>query len=684
MNVLKKALKVIDDFYGGSLEFEGVDDPVQEFLFHIQLFSHKDGTFKEDRKHILEVQLTLKALEDELKKPWNQERVCRKIGESTSSSATTSRPLDVKIGCKTSEDELKKSQNEERAGKKIGESRSLNCTASKNPTNLTTADDEIGCSNSEGKKRGAETMEAAELVVTPIATKRIKFARVTPKVDMLPTFKCNTCPKKFVWLKALRRHMKMQHGIDEADEALKDLKEVEDRVTCRLCKCKVSRDLLTRHLKTKHKIEKAGSKAIFRGFLTVNGVQWQPLWLDKNEEDPPKEIMVPIDDSGRITIYGVQFEVEEMETTELDGKEVGHGREKNKKAEDEEKEPADIEVMKSKKSTSAQLQPGTLNEKEKKKKAEDEEKEPGLADLENASSSALFVEATSLYDMEDALMNDNFHLSPTFNKTINRDSWFESRCKSRDTVIEPESDKAEDEVLNDNGNESEPLIVDGHKTATNAEEPAREQKEKDEEQNDKLVASPTYLDNGCKSTEQLDDTGNEVESGQEMDEDLVGGGDTVNGSEVETVEEKEVETVEEGEVETVEGIEVETVGGSEVGTDQASEVETVQGSEVQKINLAFEVQDEFCLHDDYGSATNEGAEVEHTEGNEEVNVTSDFTEPLPKLRVEVFTVLVENGEFWSAEDGEWETDCDFEYGDDKNFTEARLEMKRLRFAYFTH
>ena len=47
-------------------------------------------------------------------------------------------------------------------------------------------------------------------------------------------------------------------------------------------------------------------------------------------------------------------------------------------------------------------------------------------------------------------------------------------------------------------------------------------------------------------------------------------------------------------------------------------------------------------------------------------------------------MLVENGEFWSAEDGKWETECDFEYGDDKNFTEARLEMKRLRFAYFTH
>ena len=72
------------------------------------------------------------------------------------------------------------------------------------------------------------------------------------------------------------------------------------------------------------------------------------------------------------------------------------------------------------------------------------------------------------------------------------------------------------------------------------------------------------------------------------------------------------------------------------------------------------------------------------EGEDEViTLTGDTTKPLPKLKVEVFSVLVENGQFWSAENGEWETDSDYEHNDDKDFTEARLEMKRMRFAYFT-
>ena len=240
MNVLKKALSRIDDFYEGFIEFENLDDCLQEFLFNIQLFSHQDGRFKQDRKQILEVQLTLKALEIELKKSWNQERAREKIGGSKSSS---------------------------------------NPTVSKIPDESAPSDDKFGSINSDGKlkKRGAETMDASEseVVVTPIARKRIKFARVSPKLDILPTFKCHVCSKKFVWLKALKRHLKMQHDVEEVHG---DLKEVDDKVTCRICKTKHSRDLLTRHLKTKHKIEKLGSKSVFRGFLTVNGLQWQPLW----------------------------------------------------------------------------------------------------------------------------------------------------------------------------------------------------------------------------------------------------------------------------------------------------------------------------------------------------------------------------------------------------------------------
>ena len=72
--------------------------------------------------------------------------------------------------------------------------------------------------------------------------------------------------------------------------------------------------------------------------------------------------------------------------------------------------------------------------------------------LENDGSSGQYGEETLLYDMDHALSNDNFHLSPTFKKVVKRDTWFDSSCKSRDPLVKMgngvESDKEDINVTN--------------------------------------------------------------------------------------------------------------------------------------------------------------------------------------------------------------------------------------------
>ena len=68
------ALEKIDDYNKGFSDFSQIEDVVQEFLFQSQVFAHKSGNFKVDRKAILKIELTLKALGDEFEQRWNEER----------------------------------------------------------------------------------------------------------------------------------------------------------------------------------------------------------------------------------------------------------------------------------------------------------------------------------------------------------------------------------------------------------------------------------------------------------------------------------------------------------------------------------------------------------------------------------------------------------------------------------
>ena len=116
------------------------------------------------------------------------------------------------------------------------------------------------------------------------------------------------------------------------------MKEVEDRVTCRMCQTKQSRDLLARHMRDVHKVDRADKGTVFRGFLSLDEISWEPLWLHKGEEDPPVEIMGPVE-NGQITVYGIKFQVEETMLLEVGSED---GMKDNKSSRDKEVCEAEI------------------------------------------------------------------------------------------------------------------------------------------------------------------------------------------------------------------------------------------------------------------------------------------------------------------------------------------------------
>ena len=99
---------------------------------------------------------------------------------------------------------------------------------------------EEGCLSKVSLKRKSVTPEKRQ--------KRIKFAQVSPKAELMPTFECEYCPKKFGYAKTLRKHVKKSHP----DEKLPDVSEIADKVTCRMCKVKQERDKINRHLRDVH------------------------------------------------------------------------------------------------------------------------------------------------------------------------------------------------------------------------------------------------------------------------------------------------------------------------------------------------------------------------------------------------------------------------------------------------
>ena len=263
-------------FNSGIIAFEEIEDAVQDFVFHYQVFSHEAGTHKEDRKVIMDILLTLANLGKNLRN-LNKGRECRippqhshEEKESTSIEDVENTDVDVE---NNKQEVASERNNQEDVVESVGTK---------------------------------QVNKEIDVIETP-PKKKIRFVNVSPKADLMKTYECHICPKKYLWLKTLRKHLKNQH---DGAEVVGNNKEVEDRVTCRICSVKQSRDLIGRHLKDVHKYKKVNPRAAFRGFITMDGESWQPLFLQKYEEDPPTEFLAPVDEDGSVNVYGMRFVVE--------------------------------------------------------------------------------------------------------------------------------------------------------------------------------------------------------------------------------------------------------------------------------------------------------------------------------------------------------------------------------------
>ena len=541
-----------------KVEFEAAEDTLLEFVYLFQVFSHENGVHKAYRKEILDLQITSSALTEEINKPWNQERLESLRRETTDNFQEGDQvEMDLCIPSKILE------------------------AASKGQSS------QIASNSTKSVKRSCNS--------TP-DKKQVKFAKVTPKSDLIEPYKCTLCPKKYSWLKALSRHMKDEHK----ETVPPHLKEKKSKITCRICSTRITRDLVTRHLKNVHGFVKADKGYHFRGFVTFNESTWLPLWLENGEPDPPSELMVPIKD-GKVSLYGTEYEVEETLVHESNN-------------------PED------------EVPPKTASEPVKISKPEKNARKPEIVNRdvemdENAEETVTAQKEHTLVDLEKALEELDYSVSPTteYQSTpinVNRRS-SAKRCLDLYEL----QDEFHDDVSID------------------ATKPKK----------DGSVKELIKGDNDSNKSGVMHGAGSKMTGEQNVDSD----GASMTGDEVDKV------------------------GDAMTGKEGVDKGDTVIGEEdldegSRRLTMTGEIIDD--------GATMTGEEIVGNtigeEGLDEGGVKAggcSIGRKLPKLKVEVFLVTTSEGEFWSSSEAAWDEDSDYDDGDDREFTEGRIEMKKLRF-----
>ena len=593
-----------------KISFEAAEDVLQEFIYKFQVFSHENGVHKECRKEIIELQITTSALVEEMDKPWNQDRLESSINDQfkAPSSAPSKTLKDAQVPCSQVESEMYSSS-------KKSEKRSLELTPE---------------------------------------TKQIKFARISPKSDLMEQFQCTHCSKKYLWLKALSRHMRDAHN----ETVPKHMKENKHKITCRICNSRVSQDLVTRHLKRVHGIEKSSSsRALFRGFITFNESSWIPLWLENGEPDPPTEMMVPIQ-NGKITMYGNVYEVEESSVHERNNPD---DEAKNEVAPDY--SSAELEnilvVLNTKESLTSQKE-GTSKLEEEAMNIEIDNMESISVD-QNSKKKVTSQKEVALVDMEKALEDLNFPGTPIHRNETSLFQVNQNSCFRRSLDFYALQDEFHDDEnidltkAKEDGSGREIIDKPGDEDLNKS---AVELGEEENVEYDVEMVTREKVDNGMAMGTRLEGN-NEVARmmRKQVDIDVAmvireEGDNEV--SRITRVEDDEVSRIMREEDDN----EVSRMMRKEVDSDGAKK------GDVEKVKDCVIMTGEEEVDEETGKAA-EGYST---------------ARKLHKLKVEVFLVETTNGEFWSSSEAEWDVDSDFdEDTDDKEYTEGRMEMKKLRF-----
>ena len=82
---------------------------------------------------------------------------------------------------------------------------------------------------------------------------------------------------------------------------------------------------MNRHLRVVHSLEKPHGNYLLRGWFTIDEISWKPLWCIQGENDPPAEaeITVPVNPDGKVYIYGIAFDSDEVPSNTKSGEDPG-------------------------------------------------------------------------------------------------------------------------------------------------------------------------------------------------------------------------------------------------------------------------------------------------------------------------------------------------------------------------
>ena len=170
--------------------------------------------------------------------------------------------------------------------------------------------DEQGLGSTSKAVDKGESSRSKPTIGTLPQKRKVTFKKTTPKAKLMEKLLCSLCRKSYESLKSLQKHCRKHHnGAGVGDGS----KEIPNKVTCMICKSKLQRDLMTRHIVRIHGYDKPEKNSNLRGFLTLNDKNWKPLWMFASEDEPPKEMLVPVGKDGRVHMYGVTFEKEDLD-----------------------------------------------------------------------------------------------------------------------------------------------------------------------------------------------------------------------------------------------------------------------------------------------------------------------------------------------------------------------------------
>ena len=170
--------------------------------------------------------------------------------------------------------------------------------------------DEQGLGSTSKAVDKGESSRSKPTIGTLPQKRKVTFKKTTPKAKLMEKLLCSLCRKSYESLKSLQKHCRKHHnGAGVGDGS----REIPNKVTCMICKSKLQRDLMTRHIVRIHGYDKPEKNSNLRGFLTLNDKNWKPLWMFASEDEPPKEMLVPVGKDGRVHMYGVTFEKEDLD-----------------------------------------------------------------------------------------------------------------------------------------------------------------------------------------------------------------------------------------------------------------------------------------------------------------------------------------------------------------------------------